>query len=339
MNRNILTLAVLGCAQYAVAQNTEKPNFALFIADDCSYYDLGCYGSKDSMTPNIDNFAKEGMMFSKAYQAVPMSSPTRHNLYTGIWPVRSGAYPNHTFVDINTKSIVHQLKPLGYKVALIGKSHISPKKVFPFDLFVPSDKSGDLDFDAISKFIEDCKNENVPFCLLVASNQPHTPWNKGDASKFKQEELSLPPIYVDIPETRQEFSAYLAEINYMDNEFGTLLDIIDRQEVRENTMVVYLSEQGNSLPFAKWTCYDAGVHSGCIVRWPGKIKPGSKNDAIVEYVDILPTFVDIAGGEPVEKMDGESFKEVLLGRRKTHKKYTFSMQTTRGINKGSDYYG
>lgn len=90
MNRNILTLAMLGCAPLAGAQNTqsaqnaEKPNFALFIADDCSYYDLGCYGSKDSVTPNIDGFAKEGMLFSRAYQAVPMSSPTRHNLYTGI---------------------------------------------------------------------------------------------------------------------------------------------------------------------------------------------------------------------------------------------------------------
>ena len=93
MNRNVLILAAMVCSQLAIAQNIEKPNFALFIADDCSYYDLGCYGSSDSITPNIDNFAEEGMMFSKAYQAVPMSSPTRHNLYTGIWPVRSGAYP------------------------------------------------------------------------------------------------------------------------------------------------------------------------------------------------------------------------------------------------------
>lgn len=339
MKRNIITLAVLGCSQIAGAQNADKLNFALFIADDCSHYDLGCYGSDDSMTPNIDRFAQEGMLFSKAYQAAPMSSPTRHNLYTGIWPVRSGAYPNHTFAEDGTKSIVHQLKPQGYKVALIGKSHVNPKTVFPFDLYVPTDKTGDLNFAAISDFIEDCLKENTPYCLLVASNQPHTPWNKGDAAKFAPEKLKLPPMYVDIPETRQDFSKYLAEINYMDNEFGTLLNIIDDKKQSGNTVVVYLSEQGNSLPFAKWTCYDAGVHSACIVRWPGKIKPGTKSDAIIEYVDILPTFVDIAGGEPVEKMDGESFKDVLLGKRKTHKEYTFSLHTTRGINRGSDYYG
>ena len=73
------------------AQQTEKPNFLLFIADDCSHYDLGCYGNVDSKTPNIDHFATQGVRFTQAYQAVPMSSPTRHNLYTGVWPVRSGA--------------------------------------------------------------------------------------------------------------------------------------------------------------------------------------------------------------------------------------------------------
>ena len=100
-----------------------------------------------------------------------------------------------------------------------------------------------------------------------------------------------------------------------------------------------MSEQGNSLPFAKWTCYDAGVHSACIVRWPGVVKPGSVSDALVEYVDIVPTFVDIAGGKPQAKVDGESFKPVLTGKKKAHKKYSFSLQTTRGINAGSPYYG
>ena len=90
---------------------------------------------------------------------------------------------------------------------------------------------------------------------------------------------------------------------------------------------------------AKWTCYDAGVHSACIVRWPGVVKPGSVSDALVEYVDIVPTFVDIIGGKPQAKVDGESFKPVLTGKKKAHKKYSFSLQTTRGINAGSPYYG
>ena len=79
----------------------------------------------------------------------------------------------------------------------------------------------------------------------------------------------------------------------MDQEFGNVLSILDKEKMTDKSVVVYLSEQGNSLPFAKWTCYDAGVHSACIVRWPGVVKPGSVSDALVEYVDIVPTFVDI----------------------------------------------
>lgn len=316
-----------------------KPNLILFIADDCSHYDIGCYGSVDSKTPNIDNFAKEGMRFTKAYQSVPMSSPTRHNLYTGVWPVKSGAYPNHTCAKEGTLSIVHHLHPLGYKVALIGKSHIAPKSVFPFDIYVPLSKKNELQFDSIKKFISDCKDSNTPYCLIVASNQPHTPWNKGDVSLFDADKLTLPPMYVDIPETREAFTRYLAEINFMDNEFGTVLSILKEEKQEDNSVVVYLSEQGNSLPFAKWTCYDAGVHSACIVRWPGKVCPNTINDALVEYVDIVPTFIDIAGGKPAATLDGKSFKNVLLGKTNSHKHYTFSMQTTRGIIKGSEYYG
>lgn len=340
MKRDILLCSLLSAVPAAMyGSDAVKPNLVLFIADDCSFYDLGCYGSVDSRTPNIDCFAEEGMKFTRAYQAVPMSSPTRHNLYTGLWPVRSGAYPNHTYADDGTLSIVHHLRPSGYKVALIGKSHIAPDTVFPFDEYVPLDKKGELQFDAIRDFISRCEASGSPYCLLVASNQPHTPWNKGDASQFDAGSLTLPPMYVDIPETREAFTRYLAEINFMDNEFGTLLSILKEKKQEDKSVVVYLSEQGNSLPFAKWTCYDAGVHSACIVRWPGKIRPGTVSDALVEYVDVVPTFVDIAGGQLAAQVDGRSFKDVLLGKTPEHKKYTFSMQTTRGIIKGSEYYG
>ena len=299
MNKLLVSASVaLGATSLSFAQQTEKPNFLLFIADDCSHYDLGCYGSVDSKTPNIDHFATQGVRFTQAYQAVPMSSPTRHNLYTGLWPVRSGAYPNHTCANEGTLSVVHHLQPLGYKVALIGKSHIAPKSVFPFDLYVPPLKGGDLNFEAIQKFISDCKAKGEPFCLFVASNQPHTPWNKGDASQFNADKLTLPPMYVDIPQTRELFTHYLAEINYMDQEFGNVLSILDKEKMTDKSVVVYLSEQGNSLPFAKWTCYDAGVHSACIVRWPGVVKPGSVSDALVEYVDIVPTTRGINAGSP-----------------------------------------
>jgi N-sulfoglucosamine sulfohydrolase len=317
----------------------EKPNFVLFMADDCSYYDLGCFGNSDSKTPNIDRFARQGMSFSKGYQSAPMSSPTRHNLLTGLWPVKTGAFPNHTIVKEGTLSIVQHLKPAGYQVALVGKSHVQPKSVFSWDFEAPLTNTNDLDFAAIDSFINACTRKHLPFCLFVMSNQPHTPWNKGNPELFNPENIKLPPYYVDIPETRKGFCKYLAEINYMDGEFGTLLGKLDKYQVSDNSVVVYLSEQGNSLPFAKWTCYDVGVHSAYMVRWPGVIKPGSKSDAIVEYVDIVPTFLEIAGVKTSAPLDGKSIVPVLTGKSTEHKLYTFSLQTTRGIISGSEYYG
>lgn len=323
---------------FAVQAEKSQPNMVLFISDDLTYFDLGPYGSKDAKTPNLDQFAEEGMLFTHMYQAAPMSSPTRHNLYTGLWPMNSGAYPNHSMADLGTNSIVQHLAPAGYRVALVGKSHVHPESVFPFEYF-PSLKNEVIDYEAINNFIASCKETNTPYCMFIASNQPHTPWNKGNVSQFNPKTLTLPPYYVDTENLRKDFCRYLAEINYMDNEFGTVLKILDKQNQRDNTVVVYLSEQGNSLPFAKWTCYDAGVHSACIVRWPDKIQAKSVSDAMVEYVDIVPTFLDLANTKPISKLDGKSFLPVLLGKKSKHKNYTFSQQTSRGIYSGGPYYG
>lgn len=340
MKYQLVLIAIFNCLVINLsAQNKDKPNLVLFMADDCSYYDLGSYGSVDSKTPRIDKFASEGIKFTKAYQAAPMCSPTRHNLYTGLWPVKSGAYPNHTMANDGTLSIIHHLKSAGYKVALIGKSHVKPESVFPWDFYSPLAKSNELNFADIDAFIKTCTKDKQPFCLFVMSNQPHAPWNKGNPEMFNPEKIALPPFYVDTKKTREEFRNYLAEVNYMDNEFGQVLDKIDQYKIKDKTVVVYLSEQGNSFPFSKWTCYDVGVRSACLVRWPGKIQPGIVSDALVEFVDITPTFVEIAGAKPQSKMDGQSFLPVLLGTKKEHKQYTFSLQTTRGIINGSEHFG
>ncbi|NEW81303.1 MAG: sulfatase [Mariniphaga sp.] len=339
MKQKALFSAVAVCVAFNLSAQQNKPNLVLFMADDCSYYDLGCSGSPDSKTPILDNFATQGIRFTKAYQAAPMCSPTRHCLYTGLWPVKTGAYPNHTIAKEGTLSIVQHLKPAGYQIALIGKSHVQPQSVFPWDLYAPLTKSNDINFAAVDSFINVCNSKHQPFCLFVTSNQPHTPWNKGNPDLFDPSKINLPPFYVDIPETRTQFCKYLAEINFMDSEFGTLLGKLDKYKIADKSVVVYLSEQGNSLPFAKWTCYDVGVHSAFMVRWPGVIKKNTTSDALVEYVDILPTFLEIAGVKPLAPIDGKSMVQVLTGKVKEHKQYTFSLQTTRGIIKGSEFYG
>lgn len=317
-----------------LASAAPPPNLVFIIADDCTFRDIGCYGGQ-ARTPNIDRLATEGLKFNRCFQSAPMCSPTRHNLYTGLYPVKSGAYPNHTFARPGTQSIVHYLKPLGYRVALSGKTHIAPKEVFPFEY---SGKNSNPDTEAIDHFFGECKESDAPFCLFACSNEPHTPWNQGDPSAYPPEKNELPPYLGDTPFVREQFSKYLAEITYFDGQVGEILELVDKHALRDNTLVMVVSEQGNSLPFAKWTCHEMGLGSAMIVRWPGKVKPGSETEAMVEYCDVTPTFVEAAGGTPSPVLDGKSFLQVLLGKTDHHKDATFGLMTTRGIIDGNDCY-
>lgn len=319
----------------AQAKTAGKPNLLFIIADDCTFRDIGCYGGQ-AHTPNIDKLAAEGMRFTHCFQAAPMCSPTRHNIYTGQYPVKTGAYPNHTFAKEGTKSVVQYLKPLGYRVALSGKQHIGPEEVFPFE-YLPDKKNPD--FKVVDHFIADCKENDTPFNLYLCSNEPHSPWDKGDPSQYDADKLTLPPNFVDTPETRENMTRYLAEITYFDGQVGEALALLDKHELTDNTLVIVVSEQGSSFPFGKWTCYDTGLQSAFISRWPGRIQPGAISDAMIEYSDILPTFVEAAGGAPAPELDGKSLLPVLLGDKQGHKKYVFGEMTTRSINNGSDYYG
>ncbi|MEN8774745.1 MAG: sulfatase [Akkermansiaceae bacterium] len=311
-----------------------KPNIVFIIADDCTFRDLGCYGGQ-AHTPYIDKMASQGMRFTRCFQTAPMCSPTRHNIYTGLPPVVSGAYPNHTFVAPETKSIVQYLSALGYTVAQSGKSHVSPGKVFSWKK-IPGGKNPD--FKKVDAFIKAQANEKKPFCLLLCSNEPHTPWNKGDRSRYPVDKIELPPYFVDTPETRDGFSRYLAEITYFDSQVGEAMDLVEKNGLTDDTLFIVTSEQGSSFAFAKWTCYDNGLQTALIARWPGKIKPDSENPAMIEYLDLLPTFIEAAGGTPPADFRGKSLLPVFAGKQ-SHKKFVHGIMTTRGINDGSSHYG
>lgn len=337
--KNLLLIAVLILflnplfAAAGELSSAQKPNFVFIIADDCTHRDWGCYGGQ-ALTPNIDKLADSGLRFTKCFQAAPMCSPTRHNIYTGLYPVKSGAYPNHTFAKDGTKSIVQYLKPHGYRVALSGKTHIGPKEIFDFEY---SGKKNP-DMAVIDKLFGDCKDSSTPFCLFACSNEPHSPWDKGDASKYPPETLTLPDNFVDTPETRRDYSKYLAEISYYDSQVGEILKRLDDHGLTENTLVIVVSEQGSSFAFAKWTLYDTGLQSGCIASWPGKIAAGT-TDAMIEYVDVLPTFLHAAEVDRPVALDGTSFLPVLRGEKNQHKDHVYGIMTTRGIINGSDTYG
>ena len=334
---DLLSGGIAQAAKPATGTTPKKPNIVLVITDDCRFLDLGCYGSPDAITPNIDRLAAEGVRFTRFFQATAMSSATRHCLLTGLYPVRSGAYPNHTRLNDGVGTLPQYLKQAGYRVALEGKRHIAPIEAFPFE-YLSNEQQRTVYPELIEPFLADVARSGEPFFLYVGSTEPHDPWNKGDQSLWNPNDLTLPCNLVDTPATRKQFRNYLAEINELDNQVGAVDALLHKYGLDENTIFIFTSEQGYSFPFGKWTCYDEGLHTGFVIRWPGTVKPGRVTDAMCEYVDVTPTLVDIAGGKIPEGLDGRSFLPVIKGETDSFKNEVYGIQTSRGIFFGPEYY-
>jgi len=331
-----------------------KPNIVFIMADDLTMTDIGPYGSKQVHTPNMDKLATEGMCLDNMFNMVPVCSPTRQSILTGLGPVRSGAYPNHTMIYKGIKTLPVYLQQLGYNTAIIGKRHYAPDESYPFDFLggrEGDDGRGiDVDLSKAEDYLKSKASSGKPFYLMFTSNQPHEPYTRGNQAAYDPDKVQLGPNMVDTKLTRKRMAKYFAEITYLDSLIGVCLKIIDRTGQKDNTVIMFATEQGNSFPFSKWTLYDQGLHSGFIAKWPGKIKPGTRNRAMAEYIDILPTMIDIAGGDPPKintgskdgngnmGFDGISFKKVLLGQENHLRDYVFAEETTRGIIQGSDAY-
>jgi uncharacterized sulfatase len=334
-------LAALYLATPTTAQTAAHaaPNIVLFLADDQTWIDSGAYGNDDVPTPNIDRLARQGVRFTHAFTGTAMCAPTRQQLYTGLYPTRSGAYPNHSVVQAGTRSLVHHFRDLGYRVGLAGKEHFGPPASFPFERVrsrpkAPGPATQNIDIAAVQAFIT--RDPREPFLLVVAANSPHTPWTEGNSSDFDPDGIAIPGYLVDTAATREALTAYYAEITHLDQELGLVLEALATAGREDDTIVLYTSEQGASLPFAKWTLYDAGVRTAMVVRWPGRAPAGSVNPSMIHYVDVVPTLVDAAGG-PLPDVDGRSFLASLTDNAQEHREYVFGVQTTRGIIHGSDF--
>ena len=315
-----VAVAIFLAASLGQAEAVKQPNILIVIADDLNKDSVGIYGNKDVKTPNIDRLASQGMRFNLAYTSTAMCAPTRQQMYTGLYPVRSGAYPNHSKVKPGTKSLVHYLKALGYRVGLSGKRHFGPQSSFPFEQV-----SRKVDAKAIREFV--ARDEKQPFCLLVTSNSPHVPWSAGDASQYDPGKLTIPPYWVDTPEMRESLTRYYAEITDLDQEVGECMKILRETKQEDNTAMIFTTEQGAQYPGCKWTCYENGLNVGFIVRWSGQVKPGSVSDAMIHYVDVAPTLVEMAGGEAIKGLDGRTFLGVLRGKTKRHNSVTYGVHT------------
>ena len=324
------------CTFPAQAQQ-QRPNIVVVIADDLATEELGCYGGKNVPTPNIDRIAKEGIKFSNCYATTSMSVPIRASLYTGLYPVRNGTYKNHQTSRSDITSITTYLPENGYQVWRTGKTHTTPPSVFQFD-DIPGfevncvSETADYYTDSLKLRI---RNNKDPFCLFVCSTNPHAPWTVGDSSKIDPDKLILPPHLVDSKEFRKIYCTYLAEVVALDEEVGAIWRLLEETGELDNTLFMFLGEQGAQFPGGKWTMWNAGVHSAMLARYPAKIKAGTVTDVLVQYEDILPTFIEFTGGKPAAAIEGRSFLPALFGKKKECRQWAYGIHNN--VPEGSAY--
>lgn len=298
----------------AVAQTQDpppaKPNIVVFLADDLGYLDTTPTGDRTARTPNLARLASDGLAFDRAFVASPACAPSRAALLTGLMPARNGAEANHARPDPALRKLPSYLQSQGYQVVAFGKiAHYQQTGSYGFDHYEHDTFHDDAGVPDAIKWLK-ARKDKRPLALFVGSNWPHVPWpNSGDG--FDPKTVSLPAKTIDTPETRLARARYYAAIGRMDAELGDVVEASD-SVLGKDSLVLFSSDHGAQWPFGKWNLYDTGTHTPLIVRWKGKAAPASHTDAMVSWVDILPTLIEVAGGTPPKDIDGRSFAAALL---------------------------
>lgn len=290
-----------------------RRNILLMIADDLGLT-AGCYGDPSAHTPNIDRLAAQGTCFTHAFTSTASCSGSRSVIFTGLHTHQSGQYGlNHdrhhfqTFDDVATAPAL--MNAAGYATGIVGKVHVGPDATYPW---TTRDESGSRDVEWVAARAEAVMAEagDKPFFLTVGFIDPHRDASRagfgdpaGPDPVFEPSEISVPPWLADLPEVRAELAAYHHAVARMDRGVGLVLDALQRQGAAEETLVIFVSDNGAPFVHSKTTLFDAGIHLPMIVRAPG-YAPGISNPNLVSFVDILPTLLDWSGaGMP---MDGRS---------------------------------
>lgn len=340
--------AALGAASLCDGQTasaSRPPNFVVIYCDDLGYGDLGCYGSTTIKTPRLDAMAAEGVRFTDFYTTVPVCSPSRAGLMTGRYPIRMGfnrvLFPKSSDgIDASEKTIAESLKELGYATGCVGKWHLGHLPQYlptrhGFDYYYGIPYSNDMvptplmrneetieepaNQDLLTqryaeeavKFIE--RSKDKPFFLYLPHSMPHVPIHC--SKKFRG--TSQGGLYGDV-------------IEEIDWSVGQVLDALKRMGLDKDTLVVFSSDNGpwlvkgkdggsaGPLRNGKGTTFEGGVREPGIFWWPGRLQAGRVEHTPAINLDLLPTFVSLAGGVPktAQPLDGKDISGLLLGNGK-----------------------
>jgi N-sulfoglucosamine sulfohydrolase len=297
-------------------------NILLMVADDLGKDVVGCYGCENVKTPNLDVLAASGSRFEFAFASTASCSGSRTTIYTGLHTHNNGTYGlTHekngfqTHPDIETAPQI--FNQLGYKTGILGKVHVGPDRQYPWEV---REESGTRNVahiaDRTKAFMQTARDEDKPFFLTVGFVDPHRdiPHRGGFGNNeihdaripertFSPEDAVIPDWANDLPEVRQELAQYYQAIHRMDYGIGEILAHLEKLGLTNNTMVVFLSDNGPPFLNSKTTLYEAGVRLPLLMRVPG-FTSGVVNSHMVSWVDILPTFLDWAGHKGRQPTEG-----------------------------------
>lgn len=306
----ILLLFTLCPAQFSViafaADPPNRPNFIFFITDDISADDLSVYGNKAIATPNLDSLAAMGLVFDRAYLTISSCSPSRCSMITGRYPHNTGAPELHTELPEDQTTFVQVLQQAGYHTVLSGKNHMGKPERLGFDLASNSNPAGS------EKWVEHLQQrpKDKPFFCWFASHDAHRAFTINDkAPVYAPEDVSVPPMLFDGPESRKKLAGYYHEIARTDYYMGELLKELESQQVLDNTYIIYCSDNGRPFPRCKTYLYDSGIKTPLIVAGP-TVENGRTN-SLVSSIDFAATILDLAGATKPISVQGVSIAPVL----------------------------
>ena len=327
MLRLLLSIAI--SLSFTLPAIAGPKNVVLLIADDLGL-EVGCYGDKAAHTPNIDALAKSGTRFSHGFASASSCSPSRATILTGMPTHMCGQYglahgDHNVYSFRKVKGLPALLTPAGYRSGVIAKLHIQPKEVYPFDVEIPGSGRNPVQVAGqAKKFITDCGDK--PFFLLVGFTDPHRA-AKGFANdgkyppevpaiKFDPKTLPLPYFIPDQPDARADLADYYQSVARLDDGVGRVLKVLEESKKLDDTLVIFLSDNGIPFPGAKTTLYDSGLHLPLIVRKPGQ-KASIVCSAMASWTDITPTILDWCGIKPPPELPGKSVLPLLEDEKPT----------------------
>lgn len=330
-----------------LSADANRPNFLIVTVDDMNCDSVGAFGCKlADTTPNIDALAAEGLRYHYAHVQVGNCYPSRNVMFSGRYPHNTGVEGFYQVKKTTYPHLVDAMQSGGYFVGIRGKvSHSTPYQPYDWDsdLTIIDGKKQDVKnarsyYQSTLRGIELANEANKPFCLSINISDPHKPFyamsGKGevvpDANKptrvFKPSEVPIPGFLFDHPDVRLELAHYYSSVRRADDCFGEIIKALDESGKRENTVIMFLSDHGMPLPFAKTALWHHSTRTPWIVAWPGVTKPDTVDrNHMISAVDLMPTVLDIAGIKHPAGFDGRSFMSTIRGEKQPDRNMVYKV--------------